>query len=323
MLAKKKKPQQRNKKKRPVAQGKKKGPAKIVVSHPPPEPASDEFTPLPRMTHVVFQSPAFQVTELEGSKAAIATRQIEPGEMLLVEHVVSGPSDYVLNCVLNDGPLFDVLYPRTSEWSVDRLLADELEPQVCDKVDANGFVHGDGGVSVGQLVSAFNHDDSPQAVVSSLSLATEDMSISPRMLYVLACDAVPPGKEVRIQYRDSPSAMHPYVGAEATAAAGAAEEGESSGAADDDASARAARKAARGWGGARYASGGSPAGSVEAASQASGVRAGGADEAEDTRAAALQAGVDQVRDLVMDYATSEAFVGLCVAHDRLHRALQQ
>ena len=74
-------------------------------------------------------------------------------------------------------------------------LAASAMVNVCDKVDANSFLHQDGALAVGMAVSAFNHDDQPEALVCSLSLATEDMTLSPRMLYVLACTAVQPGQE--------------------------------------------------------------------------------------------------------------------------------
>ena len=155
------------------------------------------FVPLPRLTHVVYRSSKFETAETDGAKSAVATEPIVPGDILLVEHVVSGSVDYALNSVLNDGPLFDVLYPRTTPWSVDRLLADELESLCVDKVDANGFVSTDGMVAIGSDISAFNHDDTPQAVVNSLSLATDETVLPPRVLYVLACTAVQPGEEVR------------------------------------------------------------------------------------------------------------------------------
>lgn len=236
--------------------------------------ADSTFVPLPPMTRVIFESPSVEVTERDGAKAVCATQNIAPGEVLLVEHVVSGAEDYVLNCVLNDGPLFDVLYPRTTPWSVKRLLNDELESMVCDKVDANGFVGRDGTVAVGQAISAFNHADQPQAIVSSLSLDMAEMAVAPRVLYVRACSQVEVGQEVEIQYRDTPSMHHPYVG---------------------------------------------PSTSVGADSST-----GSAGPVNPTATEnELQAAVEAVQGLVVDYTSTEAFVDLCVAHDRLYRALAQ
>jgi len=236
--------------------------------------AESAFVPLPPLTRVIFESPSVEVTERDGAKAVCATQNIAPGAVLLVEHVVSGAEDYVLNCVLNDGPLFDVLYPRTTSWSVERLLNDELESMVCDKVDANGFVGRDGTVAVGQAVSAFNHADQPQAIVSSLSLDMAEMAVAPRVLYVRACSIVEVGQEVEIQYRDTPSMHHPYVG---------------------------------------------PSTSVGADSST-----GSAGPVNPTATEnELQAAVEAVQGLVVDYTSTEAFVDLCVAHDRLYRALAQ
>ena len=94
---------------------------------------------------------------------------------------------------------------------LDRLLADELEPLVVEKVDSNGFAAGDGTVAVGSAISAFNHATLPQAVVRSLSLKMDDMSVSPRILCVLACCDVEPEQEIAIKYRDVASVLHPYV----------------------------------------------------------------------------------------------------------------
>jgi hypothetical protein len=270
------------------------------------EEGSRPFIAMPRMTHVVFRSPVLSVVEVDGAKAVIATQHIAAGEVLLLEHVVSGTSDYALNCVLNDGPLFDVLHPRTTTWSVERLLADELESMVCDKVDANGFVGSDGSVAVGSAISAFNHDDRPQAVVRSLSVSTDEMVEPPRLLYVLACETVLPNEEIRIQYRDGPSALHPYVmAAGSSMVADASSKGaEAMSRAREGGAALTVgtRKAARGWRGG-CESGEADGGRVQANS------------------AELQAGADAVRDLVLEYATTEAYVRLCVAHDRLRRAL--
>jgi len=264
MLAKKQRPSAR--KKRPAARGFAEKPKAADLLSPEkseaadPEGAPPEFSPLPRMTHVVHMSPSLKTSETDGEKAVLAAQHVTAGEVLLVEHCVTGEPEYVLNCVLNDGSLFDVLYPRTKSWSVEQLLADELEPMVVEKVDSNGFAASDGTVALGSAVSAFNHAAPPQAVVRSLSLATEDMAIAPRVLYVLAVADVAAGEEIRIEYRDSPSALHPYVQPETA-------------------------------------------------------------EAEAAPAADLQAGAEKARAIIMEYTKTEAFVNLCVAHDRLYRSL--
>ena len=281
------------------------------------------FVPLPRMTHVVFQSSSLEVSETDGAKSVMATQPLAPGDVLLVEHVVSGSADYALNCVLNDGPLFDALHPRTTTWSVDRLLADELEPMCIEKVDSNGFVGSDGTVAVGTAISAFNHDDRPQAIVNSFSLETEDTKLPPRLLYVLACAAVEPGEEVRIRYGDAPSALHPYIAASEPRAQASLDE-VATPAAVAASSATRARKAARGW---AAASVGKATDTIAARKAARGWPAASSpadrDARMDTTSGVMDMGVERVRDLVVEYAATEAFVNLCVAHDRLRRALAE
>ena len=217
MLA--KKPARSNRKKqnsnaRPAAVGFAKPPQPPTNSAPRAKQAEAEsapFMPLPQMTHVVYQSPMSEVVETDGQKAVIALQRVKPGEVLLVEHVVSGVPEHALNCVLNDAVLFDALHPRSTPWSVTRLLSDELDALADAKMDANGFVGGDGTVAVGAAVSAFNHAAPPRAIVRSFSLAVEGMEAPARMLCVLAVADISPGDEIRIEYRDGPSALHPYV----------------------------------------------------------------------------------------------------------------
>ena len=237
------------------------------------EAESAPFIPLPQMTTVVYQAPTCEAVETDGEKAVIALQHVKPGEVLLVEHVVSGVPDHVLNCVLNDAKLFDVLQPRDTPWSVTRLLSDELDALADEKMDANGFVAEDGTVAVGAAVSAFNHAAPPRAIVRSFSLTVEGMEAPARILCVLACADISPGDEVRIEYRDGPSALHPYV-----------EPSEPS-----------------------------------ATASVSGT---GEDEAvEEEAVAALEAGMEAARNLVMSYSTTDDFVSLCVAHDRLLRTI--
>ena len=129
-----------------------------------------QFIPLKPMTTAVYQAPSCEAVETDGEKAVVALQHVKPGEVLLVEHVVSGVPDHVLNCVLNDAALFDVLQPRSTPWSVTRLLSDELDALADAKMDANGFVAEDGTVAVGAAISAFNHAAPPQAIVRSFSL---------------------------------------------------------------------------------------------------------------------------------------------------------
>ena len=175
------------------------------------EAESAPFIPLPQMTTVVFFSPTCKAVETDGEKAVVALQHVTPGEVLLVEHVVSGVPDHVLNCVLNDAKLFDVLQPRDTPWSVTRLLSDELDALADEKMNTNGFVAEDGTVAVGAAVSAFNHAAPPRAIVRSFSLTVEGMEAPARILCVLACADISPGDEIRIEYRDRPSALHPYV----------------------------------------------------------------------------------------------------------------
>lgn len=223
--------------------------------------------PSERMTHVVFQSHKYEVAETCGEKTVIAVEHISPGDVLLVEHVVNGAFTYVLNCVLNSGPLFDVLCPRTSTiWSVDRLLAGELEPLVVEKVDSNVFAdsavtgYSDSTVSLGSASSAFNHASPAQATVRSFSLSVLPEGMPPpRITCILACADISPGEEIRIEYRNGPSAIHPYV---------------------------------------------EPASADEHLS-----------------AAELQVGVDAAHDLIMQYATSDAFLNICAAHESVRRSI--
>jgi len=266
---------------RPAAVGfaKPRQPASSAPRAKQAEAESAPFKPLPQMTKVIYQAPMSKVVETDGEKAVVALQHVKPGEVLLVEHVVSGVPDHVLNCVLNDAMLFDVLTPRSTPWSVTRLLSDELDALADEKMDTNGFVGEDGTVAVGAAVSAFNHAAPPRAIVRSFSLTVEGMEAPARVLCVLACADIYPGDEIRIEYRDGPSALHPYVEPSeprATTSVPGSDEGE--------------------------------APRDEICAPQAGVEVG---------AVALEAGVEAARKLVMSYSTTEEFVRLCVAHDRL------
>ena len=88
-------------------------------------------------------------------------------------------------------------------------------------------------------------------------------------------------------------------------------------------SATRARKAARGW---AAASVGKATDTIAARKAARGWPAASSpadrDARMDTTSGVMDMGVERVRDLVVEYAATEAFVNLCVAHDRLRRALE-
>ena len=113
------------------------------------------------------------------------------------------------------------------------------------------------------------------------------MEAPARMLCVLACADISPGDEIRIEYRDGPSALHPYVEpSESSASASASGTGEGETVAEE-----AVEEGAVG-----------AVGAVEAV-------------------AAFEAGMEAARSLVMSYSTTDDFASLCVAHDRLLRTV--
>jgi len=169
-----------------------------------------DFSEQPQLTQLVHQA-GCNVVESEGVRSVVATEAIKAGTVLLVEHVINGELEYVLNCAMNDATIFDALYPRSGTvWSKERLMSGELEPLVLEKVDSNGFVCDDGTVSLGRTISAFNHGSAPSASMHRIGLEIEGVP-TPHLVYAVAEADIAPNEEIRIAYRPKASAMHPYI----------------------------------------------------------------------------------------------------------------
>jgi hypothetical protein len=64
-----------------------------------------------------FQSQSFKEVTTDGVKKIVATRDIDEGELLLVEHCLAGELDYLLNVIGCNEELFDCLPPKVSSES--------------------------------------------------------------------------------------------------------------------------------------------------------------------------------------------------------------
>lgn len=123
----------------------------------------------------------------------IAESDIKCGELLLLEHVVSGTLNNVRWIVGNNERLFDCLYPRQDRWI--SICEDEKkrQSQGDDKVHCNSFGNIKKHVAVGHDVSFFNHSCNANVLVRELKLKESFIAL-------FAIRPIKQGEEVFISY---------------------------------------------------------------------------------------------------------------------------
>ena len=103
-------------------------------------------------THVIYQHPSVSVHFENGNYSMRASSVIESGTLILLEHMVVGSSDFVVQCVQCNRSLFEELHPRIPEATA------------LQKCNMNTFGREEDEIILGKTCSKFNHACIPSCI---------------------------------------------------------------------------------------------------------------------------------------------------------------
>jgi len=154
-------------------------------------------------TKVLFQHGSVDVFTRENDyRFARATGNIRKGSLLLLEHAIRGPDgDSLIKITQKDSLLYNALYPRNADWTMDIAHAKSSEvTDLKEKVLANGFKNDESWI-IGCRVSNFNHSSSPNAIVGPITLHCGN-NLGIGFICVEAASDIASGEEITISYGD-------------------------------------------------------------------------------------------------------------------------
>jgi hypothetical protein len=147
---------------------------------------------MPAATAVVFQSDAARL-DYDAARdyySLQAARDIATGTILLLEHVLSYPSEnahrYLINALERDDELRDSLYPRTSKAKQGQ--------HIVDKIGKNVFSF-NGETVLGNVFSKINH-----SCRANCHMGNGDYVNGDRVYALIAIRSVKAGEELTISY---------------------------------------------------------------------------------------------------------------------------
>lgn len=152
------------------------------------------------IVHTIFKSPSIQFVEVDGYRSVRSSRDIEAGDLLLVEHSLACvESSRMVDAVRGNQLLFDNLYPRGQVWTQELFYSDESIKLAKEKVQKNMFKNAD-TFHLGLNASRFNHTKRPNAVIQQMYVERSDLPMHPSFLYIVATEAIPQDREILIWY---------------------------------------------------------------------------------------------------------------------------
>jgi hypothetical protein len=143
-------------------------------------------------------------------RLVVAGGNIPAGTLVVGEHVFDGDSTSVVTGIQSCKKLYESLYPRDTPWRglpACRDAAARKAEANCFSTD--GTAHGD--VYLSHAISAFNHDDRPNAMVTR-DIVKMDADACAVCLLVTAIKPIQKGEEICISYSAIANSSQPYVG---------------------------------------------------------------------------------------------------------------
>lgn len=176
----------------------------------------------PPLSRVVFRSPKCKEdvrSEEEGGRRLLATDDIAPESLILLEHCVSLPVSLLHMAIKHDDAVFDLLCPRDDPKTNDPGDADvdreskQRSESARAKINANAIGDPDDLMSIGLAFSAINHSFPANSLKRTLRISSvpspNDMAII--FVYVVAKRPIMAGEEITISYNNNARPDHPFI----------------------------------------------------------------------------------------------------------------
>jgi hypothetical protein len=119
------------------------------------------------LTGIVYTSSDIEIDYTNDAYSIVAKKDLPVGHLVLIEHVLHGDINILLNGVLTDQNLFDQLYPRQFQVQLDEF------QQAIEKTESNCFMFRDGHV-LGNILSKFNHSCKPNCHLDIIDFVNTD-----------------------------------------------------------------------------------------------------------------------------------------------------
>lgn len=157
------------------------------------------------LTATLFRHDALDFQYADGQYCVKATRPIATGTLMLLEHVLSGDSAFVLAGIASSAPLFDTLYPRVfgggggdgGDGGLDR------QTMAAEKKDHNAFGF-NGDDVVGAAFCKFNHSCRPNCYMAAADVLkyhiTRLLTVDIKVYGLWAVRPIEAGEELFVDY---------------------------------------------------------------------------------------------------------------------------
>jgi hypothetical protein len=157
-----------------------------------------------QITNTILKSPkiSFEV-KVDDYRYVKATKKINAGELLLIEHCYSCSKEnvsHMIKVVQLSSELFNNLYPRTIEWdeSICYNSPDEIMNLCQEKCQKNCFGRNN-KIILGLDISKFNHSTSPNCDVKE-QVFTLELEVDCSLMYVYSNKNIDVDEEITMWY---------------------------------------------------------------------------------------------------------------------------
>ncbi len=154
-------------------------------------------------TRAIFKSDSIvRRTISDGLDGLFAAKDIESGELLLVEHMAFGTPFQLTNTISVNKALFDTLAPRTIALDEDNIGNNEQNEMAARKVQSNSFAATTDKqfLCLGSDISMFNHRCNSNCAHYQLLIRVPGLGSEVVVGMVWACERVAAGTQLTIQY---------------------------------------------------------------------------------------------------------------------------
>lgn len=169
-------------------------------------------------TRILFESSSITPVIKNDFRSIKAKKDIQEGELLLIEHVLKCSLTDMTPIVQYTPDLFNTLCPRktidTSKLVENPMLPipQEIKNILKNKILQNSFRHPDGSLILGNRISSFNHNAIPNTTCYPREIDIRIQNYYPTVMCIIALKNISAGQEITISYGyHSPDNVHDFM----------------------------------------------------------------------------------------------------------------
>lgn len=162
-------------------------------------------------THTIYKSRKIEYIWDNDYRKVIAVEDIYAGDMLLIEHGlyddITKDDNILISNILYSKKLWDELYPRKIEYSLDDILnsknTDNIIDAITSKLNANIFKHEEQEGTFYTLLRdgiIFNHSKEPNATYHHIEIPMKEGLSTIKIFYFIAYKDIKKDEEICINY---------------------------------------------------------------------------------------------------------------------------